>query len=171
MVHVTEHTPDSSRPVTRLFSRMEGGMKAVAAACLLGMAVVTGMDVVGRAAMDMPLYGSEEIASILAVLVVGLSLPYAHSQGSQIGVEVVYQRLGRRARRILSFSTHLVSAVLFGVVAWQMWTYGLDRQQVGQVSLNLALPTYYVLYVLAGCFAVFTLFLFRDALRALGRNR
>lgn len=168
---MAEHVPGPGRPPARLLSGLEGGMKVVAAACLMGMALVTGLDVAGRAAMNTPLFGSEEITSILAALVVGFSLPYAHSQGSHIGVEVVYQRLGRRARRWLAFGTQFVSAALFAEVARQMWAYGLDRRAVGQVSMNLGLPTYYVLFVLAGCFAVFALFLLRDALRALKGGR
>lgn len=168
---MAERISSPDHPSPRLLSRLEGGMKVAAAACLMGMAVVTGLDVAGRAAMNTPLYGSEEITSILAALALGFSLPYAHGQGSHIGVEVVYQRLGRRARRALDVCTRFVSAALFGVAAWQLWTYGLDKRQVGQVSMNLGLPTYYVLFALAACFAVFALFLLRDALRPLGRGR
>ncbi len=150
-----------------LMERLEWGMKVVAAACLLGMALVTGADVVGRAALNLPLFGSEEIVSVLAVLVVGFSLPYAHSQGSHIGVEVVYQRLGWKSRRLVKLITALASSGLFAVVAWQMFRLGTSMRASGLVSMNLALPFYWVVYALAFGFSVFSLWLLRDALHAL----
>ncbi|MFW5721994.1 MAG: TRAP transporter small permease [Desulfohalobiaceae bacterium] len=150
-----------------LMGRLEWGMKVVAAACLMGMALVTGADVVGRAALDIPLFGSEEIVSILAVLVVGFSLPYAHSQGSHIGVEVVFQRLGRRSRRVVRLITGLASSGLFAVVAWQMVRLGTSMRASGLVSMNLALPSYWVVYALAFGFSVFSLWLLFDALHVL----
>ncbi len=146
-------------------------MKVIAAVCLVGMAVVTGVDVVGRGAMNTPLFGTEEIVTILAVLVAGFSLPYAHSQGSHIGVEVFYSKLGNRGRRVLDVFSHTVSGALFGVVAWRMWLYGRNLEEYGEVSMNLAFPVCYVVYALGFCFLVFSLCLLRGALKAASRKR
>ncbi|MFW5837279.1 MAG: TRAP transporter small permease [Desulfovibrionaceae bacterium] len=145
-------------------------MKVLAAVCLFGMAVVTGIDVMGRGAMNAPLFGSEEMVSILAVLAVGFSLPYAHSQGSHIGVEVLYQRLPRRARQWLMLATDLAAAGLFGVVAWQMIDYGFSMRASGMVSMNLALPVYWVVWALGFCLAVFALGLAKSGLQSLSKD-
>ncbi|WP_237559945.1 TRAP transporter small permease [Desulfohalovibrio reitneri] len=151
--------------------RLTRAMRGLAAACLAGMAVVTGVDVVGRGLFNAPLYGSEEIVSILAVAVVGLSLPYAHRKGSHIGVEVVYRRLPRGARLGLTAATSLAACVFFAVVAWRMALYGAAMQRVGTLTMNLGLPVHLVQYGLAACFAVFSLALGRTGLLALGGKR
>lgn len=150
--------------------RIESGMKAVAALGLVGMAFITGADVLGRGALNTPILGTEEIVTILAVIVAGFSLPYAHSQGSHIGVEMLYNKLGRRLRICIKFVTDLFGSVLFGVVAWQMALYAITLQESGEVSMNLELPTYYVVFALAFCFAVFALCLLRDALKVISKR-
>lgn len=152
--------------LSEVLDRLTIWMRNAAAACLLGMALVTVTDVVGRA-FDHPLFGSEEIVTILAVLAVGLSLPYAHQQGSHIGVELVFRTLPKGARRILSALTLALSFVLFVLVAWRMWLYGDTMRESGVLSMNLELPEYLVVYALGIGFVVFALALGRDLLRIL----
>lgn len=154
-----------------ILGRIESVMKVIAAICLVSMALITGVDVLGRGVFNTPLFGTEEIVTILAVLVVGFSLPYAHSQGSHIGVEVFYSKLGTTSRRVLTFCTNLASGTLFGVVAWRMWLYGQSLERSGEVSMNLELPTYHVVYVLAFCFLVFSLCLLRGALNTVSHRK
>jgi len=146
-------------------------MQRVAAACLMAMAVLTGVDVVGRAGFNTPLFGTEEMVALLGVMVIGLALPYTHSQGSHIGVEIVVSRLPRRIRRRLSLVTGTLSTVLFAVVAWRMAVYGWTRQQSGVVSMNLELPEHLVVYALAGCFLVFAARMGLDVLRQVLEGR
>jgi hypothetical protein len=40
--------------------------------------------------------------------------------------------------------------------------YGHDKHLSGELSLNLALPEYVLIYVLAGCFAVVTMVMIID---------
>ncbi|WP_243543987.1 TRAP transporter small permease [Pseudodesulfovibrio tunisiensis] len=147
-----------------ILGRLETVMKIVAACCLMGMALVTGADVLGRGAMNTPLFGSEEIVTILAVLVMGMALPYAHSQGSHIGVEVVMRRFSRKVRARVKCFTDLCACVLFGIVAWRMALYAASLERSGQVSMNLELPTYWVVHALAFGFLAFSLCLLKDTL-------
>lgn len=150
---------------SRILDGLEWAMKVVAAACLIGMALVTGWDVVGDAVFNTPLYGAEEIVSILAVLAVGFSLPYAHSQQSHIGVEIFTNRLSSRTQARIKLVTDFAGCLLFAVVAWQMFRYGASMQRSGKVSMNLELPTYYVVHTLAIGFSVFSLCLMRSVFR------
>ena len=157
---------DASK-VPDLLNWLERGMKIVAAASLLGMALITFYDVNARALFNDPLFGTEEIVAILAVITVGFSLPYAHRQGSHIGVDLVYRKLPRGVRKVVALSTSIASCALFAVVGWCMLTYGFDLREAGELTMNLALPTWRVVFVLSFGFFVFALFLLRDAVRIL----
>ena len=143
-------------------------MKMVAACALMCMALVTGADIVCRAGFNMPIFGSEEIVTFLAVLGVGFALPYTHAQGSNIGVEVLYRRFKRRTRNRIKLCTDLAGAALFGVVAWRMVLYGLTLERVGEVSMTLEFPSYWLVHTLAVGFAVLALLHVRDALGFFG---
>lgn len=155
---------------TGWLDRLEDLCKALAAGCLMAMALVTGADIVCRAAFNAPILGSEEIVTFLAVLALGFSLPYAHSQGSNIGVEILVRRFRRRTRNAIKRGADLMGAVLFGLVAWRMVLYGMSIRRTGEVSMTLELPKHYVIYALALGFAVFSLQLARDAAASFGKE-
>ncbi|MGE4292300.1 MAG: TRAP transporter small permease [Desulfovibrio sp.] len=144
-------------------------MRALAAFCLCCMALVTGTDVVGRF-VGRPVFGSEEIVTMLAVFVVGLSLPDAHAERSHIGVEIFVRYMPRALRRGLRMVTTATALGLFGVVTWRMADYALTMRESGVRSMNLQLPEYLVVFVLAFGFLIFTLHLLRDVLEFFNPN-
>lgn len=145
-----------------LFNKVESIMKTLAAIGLLTMALVTGVDVFGRGLLNIPLTGSEEMVSILAVLTLGFTLPYAHSQGSHIGVQFIYERLNRNSRIVIRGLTSMAAAALFGIIAWRILVFGLSLKESGEVSMSLGWPLYPICYALTFCFLVFALFQLRD---------
>lgn len=150
---------------SRLLDKIEIAMRAVACCCLMGMALLTGADVLGRGVWNQPIFGSEELTTIMATLAVALALPYAHAQNVHVGVEVVVSRLRRRTREVVKLMTDIAAAALFGLTAWRMVVYGATMRDSGVVSMNLELPTYLVVFALGFGFFMFTLFLLRDVLR------
>jgi len=153
-----------------LLARLETVMKILAAACLMGMALVTGADVLGRGAFNTPIFGSEEIVTILATLALGFSLPYAHTQRVHVGVEIFVQRATRRTRAILDMGSNLAACALFALVCWRMVDYAGTLKNAGTVSMNLELPEYCVVYALGFGFLVFSLNIAGDVIRALAKE-
>jgi TRAP-type C4-dicarboxylate transport system permease small subunit len=148
-----------------ILDRLEGSMRTVAAVCLFGMALLTGADVLLRGVWNTPIFGCEEIVSILGIVVVGFALPYAHEQRSHIGVEIFVRRLPRTTRRAVKLVTDSATLALVAVVAWRMAVYAQTQAESGEVSMNLELPDYLIIYVLAFGFLVYALFLVRDIIR------
>jgi TRAP-type C4-dicarboxylate transport system permease small subunit len=148
----------------KFLARIGSVMRVAGCVCLLGMALVTVADISGRLGKS-PIFGSEEVVSFLAVLALGLSLPYAHTYRSHIGVEVFVQLLSTRVRRRLKLFREVLSVAFFALVTAMMALYAHDKQLSGEVSMNLGLPEYLLIYVLAGCFAVTTLTMFADLVR------
>ncbi|OQY12919.1 MAG: C4-dicarboxylate ABC transporter permease [Desulfobacteraceae bacterium 4572_19] len=136
-------------------------MLVVGAVCLMGMATLTCCDIVGRF-FNYPIFGGEEIVTIFAVLVIGFTLPYAHSQKSHIGVEMLTRLLSQKKQDYIKVVTDIIALILFLTVAWRMALYARTMQLSGEVSMNLELPEYGVIYVLSFCFAIFSLFIFND---------
>ncbi len=154
--------------MNRLLDRLAALLKALSAASLGCMMLLTCADVVARAA-GRPFLGAVEGAGLLATLALALSLPYAHRERAHVGVEVLTMRLGRRARAGTEAATGVLAAGLFAVVAWRSGDYAAQMRASGEVSMTLQLPTYWIIYAIAASFAVLALVQFADVAGALRR--
>ncbi|WP_247648316.1 TRAP transporter small permease [Pseudodesulfovibrio sp. zrk46] len=140
-------------------------MRKIAAICLMGMALVTGADVFMRGVFNTPIFGSEEIVGILGIVVVGFALPYTHYQKSHIGVEILVRKLSKRTRRALKLLTDSATLFLVGIITWRMFLYAQSQAESGEVSMNLELPEYMVIYILAIGFLAYTACLVSDIIK------
>ncbi|BCS88262.1 TRAP transporter small permease [Pseudodesulfovibrio sediminis] len=143
----------------------EKTMRIIAACSLFAMALMTGADVAMRGLFNTPIFGCEEIVSILGVIAVGFALPYTHFQRSHIGVEIFVRKLSKGPRRILKFMTNLCTLFLVGVITWRMFLYAQTLGESGEVSMNLELPEYLVVYVLSFGFSIYALCLAKDIVK------
>ncbi|CCO24095.1 TRAP transporter small permease [Maridesulfovibrio hydrothermalis] len=148
--------------ISDLINGLEELLKKIAAACLIGMALLTGADIVSRGVFNTPIFGVEEIVAILAVMTTGLALGYAQSQKANIGVEFIYSKLSLQARCIVKGFTTLTSAILFSVVTWRLYLYGCTMREAEEVSMTLELPTDLIIFALAFGFGCFTLTLLKE---------
>lgn len=147
------------------FDRLEKGMRVIAACCLFGMALLTGADVALRGAFNTPIFGCEELVAILGVIAVGFALPYTHFQKSHIGVELLVRRFAKKTRNRIKLVTNTISLALVGLVTWRMTKYAHTLGESGEVSMNLELPEYYVVYVLAFGFFIYSICLLMDVIK------
>lgn len=146
-----------------LLDLVQKWMKTFGAICLMGMASVTLCDVILRY-FGSPIFGSEEIVMFLGTLVVAFTLPFAHTQKSHIGVEILVRLFSCRTKRILYFITDIVTTVFFTLVAYRIFLYAGKEKKAGTVSINLEFPEYYIIYALSFCFMIFVLFVIKDIL-------
>lgn len=147
------------------FERLEFGMRIIAAIALFGMALMTGADVAMRGAFNTPIYGCEEIVSILGVIAVAFALPYTHFQKSHIGVEILVRRFSKKIRNRIKFVTNSATLALIGLVTVRMFMYATTLGNSGEVSMNLELPEYYVVYVLTLGFFIYSICLLMDVIK------
>ncbi|MFP4349688.1 MAG: TRAP transporter small permease [Thermodesulfobacteriota bacterium] len=136
-------------------------MKPIGAACLVGMTGLTCVDVVGRFFRH-PVFGSVELVTFMGIFVVAFALPYTHENKGHIGVEILVQRFSRKTRAVVDIVTGLVSFVFFALVTWRLFLYAFKMAESGEVSMNLELPEYVIIFVVALCFVVFSLIIIKD---------
>ncbi len=138
---------------SKIVQQLTDKLKMAGAACLVGMSLLTCVDVVGRL-FKHPVFGSVELVSLMGVMAVALALPYTHATRGHIGVELLVRRISRRHQALVDLCTGLISLALFAVAAWRMAVYGLRLQASGEVSMNLELPEYLVVLLVAFSFLV-----------------
>ncbi len=131
-------------------------LKIVGAVALFGMALITGVDVVGRL-FKYPIFGSIELVSFLGVFTVAMALPVTQLSKGHIGVELFVDKLPRKGRLFFELCTEIVSLALFIVISWRMFLFSLKLRASGEVSMNLHLPEYAIVFILACCCVVLCL--------------
>lgn len=136
-------------------------MRIVGAGCLVGMTLLTCVDVVGRA-FGHPVFGSVELVGFMATLAVVMALPYTHQVQGHIGVELVVRWLSEKNQIYIDICTGILSLTLFGLVTWRMTLYANTMRESGEVSMNLELPEYIVIYVAAFSMLTFSLIILKD---------
>jgi len=130
-------------------------LKVVGAVFLFGMAVLTCLDVIGRL-FKHPIFGSVELVSFMGVIAIACSLPFTHTEEGHIGVELVVRKFPRRVRNIIKLCTEFLGLILFSLVTWKMFAYGMKMRNSGELSMNLQLPEYGVIFLLGCGFVIFT---------------
>jgi len=125
------------------------------------MTFLTCADVVGRA-FGRPVFGSVEIVGFMATLAVVMALPYTQQVKGHIGVELLVRLLPEKTQAKVDICTGVLSLSLFGLVTWRMLVYARTMQESGEVSMNLELPEYLIIYLTAFCLLVFTFIILKD---------
>ena len=121
-----------------------------ALAVFLMMAHITA-DVAGKFLFNEPLPGTLVFVSrYYMVIVAFLSLAFAERRDAHISVEVVAERLAMGVQHRLGFFTTLLSAVIFGLLAWRGLEEAQSKQAIGAFILeqDIAIPVWPSFYLL-----------------------
>jgi TRAP-type C4-dicarboxylate transport system permease small subunit len=139
-------------------------LRVLGLGCLVGMMLLTCVDVVGRK-FGHPVFGSVELVGFMATMAVAFALPYTHQVRAHIGVEVLVQLFSEKTQTIIELCTHLVGLALFAIVSWQMFLYADTIHKSGTVSMSLELPEHVIIYIVAVCFLIFSVAIVKDVLQ------
>ena len=154
--------------VWKLFQVISGKMRFIGAMLLMAMTVLTCVDVVGRL-FKHPVFGSIELMYLMGAIATAMALPDTHINNGHIGVELFVTKLPRKPRAIIEIITGLMSLALFSIVTYKMFEYSIKFRNSGEVSMNLGLPEYLIIFVVACSFLIFTIFIIRSIIQSFDR--
>lgn len=125
--------PGLRRAVERLATAMLllGGM-GMLAAMFLGTA-----DVVGTQFVGWPVPGTLELTESMMVLIVFGALAYTQIRRGHIRVELLYARVGPRARAAMDALGHVAALLFFGLLLWQAVGEAILSWRIGEATVGL----------------------------------
>lgn len=140
-------------------------------AILIGMMLLTVVDVIGRKFFDAPITGSYELTEFMLALIVFFSLGYTQIQKGHIAMEALVSRFSPRAQAITDSIVSLISIGMGGVLTWQLAAHA-QRTYLGKHETGvLHLPLYPFLMAAAfGCL-LYSCVLLVDFLHSLEKAR
>lgn len=147
--------------ITKIFEWLNGFMKMLGGLCLVGMTVLTCVDVTGRF-FGHPIFGSVELVGFMSTLSVAMALPYTHQVKAHIGVELLVRLFSEKTQAIIDIVMSIFGLALVFVITWRMFVYANTKQESGEVSMSLQFPEHVIIYLVGFCFAVFFLTIIVD---------
>ena len=111
-------------------------------------------DVVGRY-FGAPLYGSQDIVTMVMVFVVFGGMALCDRQGGHIGVDLLEPRFPAWLNRAIDILAALTGAAIFAMIAWAVWDSAKLSQMLNLSTNLLRWPKAWFQWALCG-FAVLT---------------
>lgn len=149
--------------------RLVGLSAFLGAVALTAITVTVIVDVVGRL-FHAPLYGARDIVQMAAVFVVFGGMAYCERTGGHITVDILEPVFSARVNRALVILGSLVGAVVFALIAWQVWEASKLSLLLKMSTNILFLPRAPFQYAMAAMSALASLYLLLKAIVSLSGN-
>lgn len=161
----------SARFIERMVYPVIRTVHTIGLGILVGMMLLTVVDVIGRKFFDAPITGSYELTEFMLALIVFFSVGYTQIQKGHIAMEALVSRFTPRVQAITDSVVYLVSIGLGSVLTWQLVAHA-KRTYIGKHETGvLHLPLYPFLIAAAfGCL-LYSLVLLVDFLISLEKAR
>lgn len=100
----------------------------------------------------MPIKGTFELMGFFGAIVTAFALGYTQSEKGHVGIDIVVNRFPAKARRILNGANYFISMIFFSIASWQIFKWGVNLRQTGEVTETLRIIFYPFTYGVAfGC--------------------
>ncbi|MEJ2039909.1 MAG: TRAP transporter small permease [Desulfosarcinaceae bacterium] len=132
--------------VTGLLSYFLSRIGCIALFFMMSLTVV---DVAGRYLFNSPILGAFEITEFLVLIIVFSFLGYAQAKKSHVTVDLFYDRLPGKARKVISIFNYAVCVAIFLIIAWMGYGRAIESFHNGEKPLNLSIPNFPFVFFLA----------------------
>ena len=133
----------------------ETGCGFLSAFAWLAVALITVVDVMGRWAFSMQVYGAYEWVKLFMAIGIFLSIPVVILRQRQITVNLLSHVMSPRSRERWAVIGTIIGAGCFAMIAFALWKLTLGYLRSGENTTLLELP----LWVVAGFMAVISGFI------------
>ena len=125
---------------TPLLRALDLGLGGCCAFLLMGLAVLTVVDVVGRYVLTAPLPGAFELTELMLGALVFAALPLATMTGEHVAVDALHDASPLRLRTAMVWLGGLASAAALWVIAWRLAVYSVRLGADEAVTDALLVP-------------------------------
>ena len=134
-------------------------MSYAGVAAVMCMALLTGVDVVGRYAFNKPVQGGVELVELLMGIIVACGVVVTTAANDHISVDTVFGKLPSFGQHILRVFAGIICTFVFAILAWQGVNGGIDAVDSGKSTSILKVPISPFQFFLAIGFLVSFMFL------------
>lgn len=153
-----EH-PEPAPTPHGLIERLEKALAAfskwatvIAGIALLGMLVISIVDIIGNKLFNKPLSGASELVSLLALVTTAFALSYSMIEKAHVQVDIIIGKMRSRLKAFFESLIALLSLGLFVLLTWYSIKYGFQLLESNEQSMTLRIPMFPFAFAMAlGC--------------------
>lgn len=123
----------------RVVDRLVDAAAAVAALALVVLMVVVVVDVIGRF-FGSPLRGAQDIVKMAFIFIVFGGMAFCDRIGGHVAVDLLEDKFPKTLNFWFSVFAALVGAVIFALIAWQVWEASKISIMLNSATNILKLP-------------------------------
>ena len=121
--------------------------------------LLTVADVVLRKILNKGILGTLEISEFMMVAIVYFSLAEGELKDRNVNVDLLVNRLSLKSRAIIDVIVKSLGFVLYCCITFAVFGYAALMKSSGEVSLDLWLPKYPLIYIVALALILFSVVL------------
>ena len=130
----------SYQRIEKITGRVSRFIALIGLAGLLLLASATVLDVLMRWLFNSPIVGLNDTQHLFTALVIAASFPLCINKDGNITIRFIGNLFGEKVRAVLDAFGNLVTAVIFALMAWQLWLYTDQLAQDGETTWVLNWP-------------------------------
>jgi TRAP-type C4-dicarboxylate transport system permease small subunit len=150
----------------RLISYLSRAFMLVGGVALLLLVLLATGNVALRL-FRLPFAGTYEIVSFLGALVTAGALAHTQRKKDHIVVDIISEKFPGLLKKLLNGVNYLLTALLFGIAAWQLYVWAEKIRSAGELSETLQIKFHPFIYGVAAGFGLLALVIFLDLLKLL----
>jgi TRAP-type transport system small permease protein len=135
---MTDLKPEGSR--SSFLERIARGVAFLSGLSVLAITLMITFDVLMRYFLNKPQLFVDELASLILILIIFGGSAYTFQKGGHIRVDLLTNRLGRRADRSLRIFTLLLGIVFLGIITQHTLVSSLVAYQLERLSMVMFYP-------------------------------
>jgi len=139
--------------IARVFA-VAGGL------ALLALTVVTGVSVFYRYVLREPIFGTEDVSTMVLTVIVAASVAWAATQNGHVSVNIISMWAGRKLTRITDVLARTVSFGVLAFASYALFVKGSCGLPCGAMTSSVGIihtPFYYMLGLAMGFYAALVL--------------
>jgi TRAP-type C4-dicarboxylate transport system permease small subunit len=127
----------------------------LAGVCFFSVMALVLANVIMRNVFKLPMLGTVEIVGLLTATGLGLALSNCEMTDFNIAMDIVTEKLSRRAQKVIDILIYLVSLGFWAIVVWRIFVFASTSYTNGRVTATASIPLYPFIFILG--FNVFCL--------------
>ena len=122
-------------------------------------------DIIMNKLMKNPINWAFDSIGLFAVVASACAIPEVQVQHAHIEVGILEKRLPPFWRKVTNSSVNLLGIILWGIIAWRSFIYGMDILKSGEISMSVGMLIYPFIWLQGICAIVLVLVLLVQAIK------